>query len=280
MNAMTERELSAAAPAKGGRRIGEVVLDVQNITLRFGGVKALTDISFDVREHEVRAIIGPNGAGKSSMLNCINGVYQPQEGKITFRGQTFRHMNSRQVAEMGVARTFQNLALFKGMSVLDNIMTGRNLKMRSSLLAQAFRNPFGIGSGEREELRHREFVEHIIDFLEIQAHRKTPVGRLPYGLQKRVDLGRALAMEPRLLLLDEPMAGMNIEEKQDMSRFILDVNDEFGTTIVLIEHDMGVVMDISDRVVVLDYGKKIGDGKPDEVRSNEAVIQAYLGVSH
>ena len=262
------------------RKIGEVILDVQNISLSFGGVKALTDISFDVREHEVRAIIGPNGAGKSSMLNCINGVYQPQQGFITFRGQTFKHMNSRQVAEMGVARTFQNLALFKGMSALDNIMTGRNLKMKSSLLAQAFRNPFGWSSAEREELEQREFVERIIDFLEIQPFRKTPVGQLPYGLQKRVDLGRALAMEPQVLLLDEPMAGMNVEEKQDMSRFILDVNDEFGTTIVLIEHDMGVVMDISDRLVVLDYGKKIGDGTPDEVRNNEDVIRAYLGVEH
>ena len=262
------------------RKIGEVILDVQNISLSFGGVKALTDISFDVREHEVRAIIGPNGAGKSSMLNCINGVYQPQQGSIAFRGQTFKHMNSRQVAEMGVARTFQNLALFKGMSALDNIMTGRNLKMKSSLLAQAFRNPFGWSSAEREELEQREFVERIIDFLEIQPFRKTPVGQLPYGLQKRVDLGRALAMEPQVLLLDEPMAGMNVEEKQDMSRFILDVNDEFGTTIVLIEHDMGVVMDISDRLVVLDYGEKIGDGTPDEVRNSEDVIRAYLGVEH
>jgi branched-chain amino acid transport system ATP-binding protein len=260
------------------RGIGDVILDVLTISLSFGGVKALTDISFSVREHEVRAIIGPNGAGKSSMLNCINGVYQPQEGSITFRGKTFRHMNSRQVAEMGVARTFQNLALFKGMSALDNIMTGRNLKMKSGLLAQAFRNPFGVGPAEREEIEQREFVERIIDFLEIQAFRKTPVGQLPYGLQKRVDLGRALAMEPQVLLLDEPMAGMNVEEKQDMSRFILDVNDEFGTTIVLIEHDMGVVMDISDRVVVLDYGKKIGDGPPDEVRANPDVIKAYLGV--
>ncbi|RQP26872.1 ABC transporter ATP-binding protein [Piscinibacter terrae] len=258
------------------RRIGDVVLDVQNISLSFGGVKALTDISFNVREHEIRAIIGPNGAGKSSMLNCINGVYRPQQGAITFRGKTFRHMNSRQVAEMGVARTFQNLALFKGMSVLDNIMTGRNLRMKSNLLLQALR----IGPAEKEEIRNREFVERIIDFLEIQAHRKTPVGRLPYGLQKRVDLGRALAMEPKVLLLDEPMAGMNVEEKQDMCRFILDVNDEFGTTIVLIEHDMGVVMDISDRVVVLDYGKKIGDGTPDEVRRNPDVIKAYLGTSH
>jgi branched-chain amino acid transport system ATP-binding protein len=259
-----------------GRAIGEVILDVSNITLRFGGVKALTDISFDVREHEIRAIIGPNGAGKSSMLNCINGVYQPQEGTITFRGQHFKHMNSRQVAEMGVARTFQNLALFKGMSVVDNIMTGRNLKMRCNLFQQALR----VGAAQREEDEHRAFVERIIDFLEIQPYRKTPVGRMPYGLQKRVDLGRALAMEPQVLLLDEPMAGMNVEEKQDMSRFILDVNDEFGTTIVLIEHDMGVVMDISDRVVVLDYGRKIGDGAPDEVRSNPDVISAYLGTSH
>jgi branched-chain amino acid transport system ATP-binding protein len=260
----------------GQRTIGEVILEVKNISLRFGGVKALSDISFDVREHEVRAIIGPNGAGKSSMLNCINGVYAPQEGQIRFLGRSFGQMNSRQVAEMGVARTFQNLALFKGMSVLDNIMTGRNLKMRTNLFQQAIR----LGAAEREETAQREFVERIIDFLEIQAHRKTPVGRLPYGLQKRVDLGRALAMEPRMLLLDEPMAGMNVEEKQDMSRFILDVNDEFGTTIVLIEHDMGVVMDISDRVVVLDYGRKIGDGTPEDVRANPEVVAAYLGTAH
>jgi len=258
------------------KHIGDVILDIQNISLRFGGVKALTDISFNVREHEVRAIIGPNGAGKSSMLNCINGVYTPQEGSITFRGQTFSHMDSHAVAQMGIARTFQNLALFKGMSVLENIMTGRNLRMKSNLFLQALR----IGPAEKEEIEHREKVEHIIDFLEIQAHRKTPVGQLPYGLQKRVDLGRALALEPQVLLLDEPMAGMNVEEKQDMCRFILDVNDEFGTTIVLIEHDMGVVMDISDRVVVLDYGKKIGDGMPDTVRNNPDVVQAYLGTSH
>jgi len=210
------------------------------------------------------------------MLNCINGVYQPQEGSISLRGRTFSKMNPRQVAEMGVARTFQNLALFKGMSVLDNIMTGRNLKMRTNLFQQALR----WGAAEREEAAHRRVVENIIDFLEIQAYRKTPVGKMPYGLQKRVDLGRALAMEPQVLLLDEPMAGMNVEEKQDMSRFILDVNDEFGTTIVLIEHDMGVVMDISDRVVVLDYGRKIGDGSPDEVRNNADVISAYLGTVH
>ena len=261
------------------RKIGDVMLEVQGISLAFGGVKALSDISFDVREHEVRAIIGPNGAGKSSMLNCINGVYMPQQGTITFRGKTFSHMNSRQVAEMGVARTFQSLALFKGMSVLDNIMTGRNLRMKTNIFQQAVRG-FGWGAAEREETQHREAVERIIDFLEIQPFRKTAVGRLPYGLQKRVDLGRALAMEPQVLLLDEPMAGMNVEEKQDMSRFILDVNDEYGTTIVLIEHDMSVVMDISDRVVVLDYGKKIGDGTPQEVRANPDVISAYLGTAH
>ena len=262
--------------ADGERSIGPVLLNVENISLSFGGVKALTNISFDVREHEVRAIIGPNGAGKSSMLNCINGVYQPQQGTIALRGKTFSHMNSRQVAEMGVARTFQNLALFKGMSVLDNIMAGRNLRIKSNLFLQAIR----IGPAQREEIRHREVVERIIDFLEIQPYRKVAVGQLPYGLQKRVDLGRALAMEPSLMLLDEPMAGMNVEEKQDMCRFILDVNAEFGTTIVLIEHDMGVVMDISDRVVVLDYGKKIGDGTPDEVRNNADVIGAYLGTGH
>jgi branched-chain amino acid transport system ATP-binding protein len=259
-----------------GRRIGEVILDLADVSLSFGGVKALQNVSFNVREHEIRAIIGPNGAGKSSMLNVINGVYTPQQGRITFRGKERGKMHPHDAAALGIGRTFQSLALFKGMSVLDNIMTGRNLRMRTGLLSQAIH----LGFARREELRHREFVEHIIDFLEIQAYRKTSVGRLPYGLQKRVDLGRALAMEPKLLLLDEPMAGMNLEEKADMCRFVLDVNDEFGTTIVLIEHDMGVVMDISDRVVVLDYGKKIGDGTPDEVRNSQAVIDAYLGVAH
>jgi branched-chain amino acid transport system ATP-binding protein len=259
-----------------GRRIGEVILDLRNISLSFGGVKALTDISFDVRQHEIRAIIGPNGAGKSSMLNVINGVYRPQQGHIVLRGAPRTNMDCYGAAKAGIARTFQNIALFKGMTVLDNIMTGRNLKMKTNFLQQALY----LGAARREEIAHREKAEAIIDFLEIQAIRKTPVGRLPYGLQKRVELGRALAAEPEILLLDEPMAGMNVEEKQDMCRFILDVNDQFGTTIVLIEHDMGVVMDISDRVVVLDYGKKIGDGTPDEVRSNENVINAYLGQAH
>ena len=259
-----------------GRKIGDVILDLQHISLRFGGVKALTDISFDVKEHEIRAIIGPNGAGKSSMLNVINGVYQPQEGRITFRGEERRQMEPHKAAAQGIARTFQNIALFKGMSVLDNVMTGRITKMKASFIEQAIY----VGRARREELAHRRKVEEVIDFLEIQHIRKTPVGRLPYGLQKRVELARALAAEPSMLLLDEPMAGMNVEEKQDMCRFILDVNDQFGTTIVLIEHDMGVVMDISDRVVVLDYGKKIGDGTPDDVRNNEEVISAYLGVSH
>jgi len=259
-----------------GRKFGEVILDLKNISLSFGGVKALQDISFNVLEHEVRAIIGPNGAGKSSMLNVINGVYRPQQGDIILRGEHHANMDSYGAAKAGLARTFQNIALFKGMSVLDNIMTGRNLKMKANMLQQAF----WFGPAMREELEHRAKVEEIIDFLEIQHIRKTPVGRLPYGLQKRVDLARALAMEPQILLLDEPMAGMNVEEKQDMCRFILDVNDQFGTTVVLIEHDMGVVMDISDRVVVLDYGKKIGDGTPDEVRANPDVISAYLGASH
>ncbi len=278
MGSATSDGMSAGTSSamSGVRAIGDAILTLDGISLSFGGVKALTGISFDVREHEIRAIIGPNGAGKSSLLNVINGVYHPQDGTITFRGKVRRDMNTHDAAAQGIARTFQNIALFKGMSVLDNIMTGRTLKMHATFLEQAIY----VGRARREEMEHREKVEAVIDFLEIQHIRKTPVGRLPYGLQKRVELARALAAEPSLLLLDEPMAGMNVEEKQDMCRFVLDVNEQYGTTIVLIEHDMGVVMDISDRVVVLDYGKKIGDGVPDDVRRNQAVIDAYLGVAH
>ena len=256
-----------------GRTIGSVMMEMKNITLRFGGVVAIKDISFDVREGEIRAIIGPNGAGKSSMLNVISGFYHPQEGEVWYKGARRPEMKPFEVARQGIARTFQNIALFEGMSVLDNVMTGRLNHMKSGILSQAI----WYGKAEREETENRAVVERVIDFLEIQHIRKTPVSRLPYGLKKRVELARALAADPKLLLLDEPMAGMNVEEKEDMSRFILDVNDEFGTTIVLIEHDMGVVMDLSDRVVVMDYGKKIGDGPPDEVRNNQAVIDAYLG---
>lgn len=259
-----------------GRQIGGVLMELRNITLRFGGVVAIKDISFDIREGEIRAIIGPNGAGKSSMLNIISGFYTPSEGELWFKGRTRPAMKPWEVARTGVARTFQNIALFEGMSVLDNVMTGRLTHMRAGIGAQAL----WWGRARDEEIANREKVERVIDFLEIQKIRKTPVGRLPYGLKKRVELARALAAEPSILLLDEPMAGMNVEEKEDMSRFILDVNDEFGTTIVLIEHDMGVVMDLSDRVVVMDYGKKIGDGAPDEVRDNQDVIDAYLGVAH
>ena len=256
--------------------IGDVLLKVEDISLSFGGVQALSDVTFEVREREVLGIIGPNGAGKSSMLNVINGFYHPDEGRITYKGTTRTKMRPHEAARQGIARTFQNIALFKGMSTLDNIMTGRNTMMHRNFLWQALY----LGPARTEELEHRGAVERIIDFLEIEAIRKTPVGRLPYGLQKRVELGRALAAEPDLLLLDEPMAGMNVEEKEDMCRFILDVNDEFGTTIALIEHDMAVVMDICDRVVVLDYGRKIADGSPDQVRADQDVIDAYLGVSH
>ncbi len=265
-------QVENANASESSRSFTKTILEVDNISVNFGGVKALQHVGFSVYEGEIFSIIGPNGAGKTSMLNVISGFYKASEGTIRFDGQDRTNASPNEVAKMGFARTFQNIALFKGMSTLDNIMTGRLVRVKTNFLKEAFYYP-----AQKQEIEQRKFVEQIIDFLEIQSIRKTPVGRLPYGLQKRVELGRALAMEPKILLLDEPMAGMNLEEKEDMARFVLDVNNEFGTTVALIEHDMGVVMDISDHVVVLDHGEKLAYGEPDEVRTNKEVIKAYLG---
>jgi len=277
---MTSENAVLTAKAK------EVRIRVEHLSLQFGGTKALTDVSVDVRDHEVLAIIGPNGAGKTCLLNCINGFYRPQKGEIYFDGQRITRIRPDRAAKLGLARTFQNIELYSGLSTLDNIMAARHVLMKQNFLASAIY----FGPAHREEIRHRKIVEEIIDFLEIEPIRKKTVGMLPYGMRKRVELGRALALEPKVLLLDEPMAGMNLEEKEDIARFIVDIFEGQGATypdtpvlrdgvscIILVEHDMGVVMDIADRIVVLDFGRKIAEGTPEEIRNNPQVIAAYLG---
>ncbi|SEN22716.1 amino acid/amide ABC transporter ATP-binding protein 1, HAAT family [Mesobacillus persicus] len=249
------------------------ILEVKNLTLRFGGVVALDDVSYEVKEGEIFSLIGPNGAGKTSMLNCISGLYRPNEGSIQFKDSPITNLKPYKRASLGIARAFQNIELFPHLSVLDNLMLGRHVRMKTGVLAGGV----FFGKAQREEIEHREKVEQVIDFLEIEHIRNTPVGTLSYGLQKRVEVGRALSLEPDLLLLDEPMAGMNTEEKEDMARYIIDIHEEMQTTIVLIEHDMGVVMDLSDHIAVLDFGKLIGYGTPNEIQNNQKVIEAYLG---
>ncbi len=265
-------EVQAVLQRANGQ-VGSIQLEAQDVHLRFGGVVALAGVSLGVHQGEIAAIIGPNGAGKTSLLNAFSGLYPITSGRLLYDGHDVTRLKPHQIARLGVARTFQNIELFKGMSVLDNLMLGRHIHLKSGLLSSGLY----WGAARREEVANREIIEDVIDFLEIEAIRKRTVGTLAYGLQKRVELGRALAMQPRLLLLDEPMAGMNAEEKEDMARFVLDIHEERNVTIVLIEHDMGVVMDISDHVAVLNFGRRIGYGTPDEVRRDPDVIQAYLG---